>query len=72
MDGTIYYEGKEVSQVKVNGKDFFSSDLRIATRNLDASLIKTVQVYRDKGESKKIVEDEEKLPITINLKFKKY
>lgn len=71
MDGTIYYEGKEVSQVKVNGKDFFSSDLRIATRNLDASLIKTVQVYRDKGESKKIVEDEEKLPITINLKFKK-
>ncbi|UIR55139.1 carboxypeptidase-like regulatory domain-containing protein [Sphingobacterium sp. SRCM116780] len=71
MDGTIYYEGKEVSQVKVNGKDFFASDLRIATRNLDASLIKTVQVYRDKGESKKIVEDEEKLPITINLKFKK-
>lgn len=71
MDGTIYYEGKEVSQVKVNGKDFFASDLRIATRNLDASLIKTVQVYRDKGESKKTVEDEEKLPITINLKFKK-
>jgi hypothetical protein len=71
MDGTIYYQGKEVSQVKVNGKDFFASDLRIATRNLDASLIKTVQVYRDKGESKKIVEDEEKLPITINLKFKK-
>lgn len=71
MDGTIYYQGKEVSQVKVNGKDFFASDLRIATRNLDASLIKTVQVYRDKGESKKIVEDEEKSPITINLKFKK-
>ncbi len=70
MDGTIYYEGKEVSQVKVNGKDFFASDLRIATRNLDASLVKTVQVYRDRGESKKTVEDEENLPITINLKFK--
>lgn len=49
MDGTIYYQGKEVSQVKVNGKDFFASDLRIATRNLDASLVKTVQVYRDRG-----------------------
>jgi hypothetical protein len=70
MDGTIYYEGKEVSQVKVDGKDFFSSDTRIATRNLDASLIKTVQIYRDKGESKQNIEDEENLPITINLKFK--
>jgi len=71
MDGTIYYQGKEVSQVKVNGKDFFASDFRIATRNLDASLVKTVQVYRDRGESKKTVENEENLPITINLKFKK-
>ncbi|WP_437921245.1 carboxypeptidase regulatory-like domain-containing protein [Sphingobacterium sp. LRF_L2] len=71
MDGTIYYQGKEVSSVKVNGKDFFASDLKIATRNLDASLVKTVQVYRDKGESKQIVEDEEELPVTINLKFKK-
>ncbi|EEI94021.1 hypothetical protein HMPREF0765_0353 [Sphingobacterium spiritivorum ATCC 33300] len=71
MDGTIYYQGKEVSSVKVNGKDFFATDLKIATRNLDASLIKTVQVYRDKGESKRIVENEEHLPVTINLKFKK-
>ncbi len=71
MDGSIYYQGKEVSRVKVNDKDFFSSDVRIATRNLDASLIKTVQVYRDKGETKKDIEDEDKLPITINLKFKK-
>lgn len=71
MDGTIYYQGKEVSKVKVNDKDFFSTDVRIATRNLDASLIKTVQVYRDKGESKINVEDEDRLPITINLKVKK-
>lgn len=71
MDGTIYYQGKEVSKVKVNDKDFFASDLRIATRNLDASLIKTIQVYRDKGESKINVQDEDKLPITINLKVKK-
>jgi len=71
MDGTIYYQGKEVSKIKVNDKDFFVSDTRIATRNLDASLIKTIQVYRDKGESKINVEDEDKLPITINLKVKK-
>jgi len=70
MDGTIYYEGKEVSTVKVGGKDFFSTDTRIATRNLDASLIKTIQVYRDRGESNKTVDDEENLPVTINLKLK--
>lgn len=70
MDGTIYYQGKEVSQVKVNGKDFFTTDTRIATRNLDANLIKTVQVYREKGQSKRNIDDEENLPVTINLKFK--
>ncbi|MFD2970235.1 carboxypeptidase-like regulatory domain-containing protein [Sphingobacterium bambusae] len=71
LDGTIYYQGKEVSSVKVNGSDFFASDLRVATRNLDATLVKTVQVYRDRGESKNIVANEEDLPVTINLKFKK-
>ncbi|GHE23402.1 carboxypeptidase-like regulatory domain-containing protein [Sphingobacterium griseoflavum] len=71
LDGTIYYQGKEVSSIKVNGSDFFASDLRVASRNLDAALVKTVQVYRDRGESKNIVTNEEELPVTINLKFKK-
>ena len=52
-DGTIYYQGREVSGVRVNNKDFFAQDLTIATRNLDASLIDMVQVIKDKGESKR-------------------
>ncbi|WP_036601949.1 carboxypeptidase-like regulatory domain-containing protein [Olivibacter sitiensis] len=71
LDGTIYYEGKEVSSVKVNGKEFFAQDLRIATRNLDADMVQTVQVYRDKGDSKRPVDNENDLPISINLKFKR-
>jgi hypothetical protein len=71
MDGTILYQGKEVSKVLVNKKEFFSQDLRIATRNLDADMVETVQVYRDRGDSKKKVDDESQLPVTINLKFKK-
>jgi hypothetical protein len=71
MDGTIYYQGKEVSKVLVNNKEFFAQDLRIATRNLDASMVDVVQVYRDKGDSKQVIEDESTLPVTINLKFKK-
>lgn len=71
FDGSIYFQGKEVSKVLVNDKEFFAQDLRIATRNLDAEMVDVVQVYRDKGDSKKEVEDESTLPITINLKFKK-
>lgn len=71
FDGTIYYEGKEVSKVLINNKEFFAQDMRIATRNLDADMVSIVQVFRDKGDSKKEVEDESTLPVTINLKFKK-
>ena len=34
-------------------------------------MVQTVQVYRDRGESKRKVDDESELPVTINLKFKK-
>ena len=71
LDGSIYYQGKEVNKVLINGKEFFVQDLRIATRNLEADMVSVVQVYRDKGESKRQVEDETTLPVTINLKFKK-
>ena len=71
IDGTILYQGKEVQSVRVNDKDFFVQDLKIATRNLDASLIDVVQVIKDKGESKREVLDDSDLPIVINLKMKK-
>lgn len=69
-DGTIYYQGREVSGVRVNNKDFFAQDLTIATRNLDASLIDMVQVIKDKGESKREILDDSELPIVLNLKMK--
>lgn len=71
VDGTIYYQGKEVSIIRVNNKDFFAHDLTMATRNLDASLIDVVQVIRDKGESQREILDDSDLPIVINLKTKK-
>lgn len=71
VDGSIFYQGREVSGVRVNNKDFFAQDLKIATRNLDAALIDVVQVIKDKGESKREITDESELPIVINLKMKK-
>lgn len=70
-DGTIFYQGKQVSGVRVNNKDFFIEDLTIATKNLDASLIEVVQVIKDRGESNLDVLDDENLPIVINLKTKR-
>lgn len=71
VDGTIYYQGRQVSTVRVNNKDFFAQDLTLATRNLDASLIDVVQVIKDKGDSKREILDDTDLPIVINLKTKK-
>ncbi len=71
VDGSIYYQGRPVSGVRVNNKDFFSQDLTIATRNLDASLIDAVQVVKDKGDSKREILDDTELPIILNLKTKK-
>lgn len=71
VDGTIYYQGRQVSGIRVNNKDFFTQDLTMATRNLDASLIDAVQVIKDKGESQREILDDSDLPIVINLKTKK-
>ncbi|MBD1426414.1 TonB-dependent receptor [Sphingobacterium arenae] len=71
VDGTIYYQGRQVSGIRVNNKDFFAQDITLATRNLDASLVDVVQVIKDKGESKREILDDTDLPIVINLKTKK-
>lgn len=71
VDGTIYYQGRQVSGIRVNNKDFFAHDLTIATKNLDASLVDVVQVIKDRGDSKLEVMDENELPIVLNLKTKK-
>lgn len=70
MNGEIYFQGRKVSAIRVNDKEFFNSDLKIASRNLDADLIKTVQIFGDRGNSKLIVNNEADLPVIINLKLK--
>ncbi len=71
VDGTIFYQGRQVSGIRVNNKDFFADDLTIATKNLDASLVDVVQVIKDRGDSQLEVLDDTELPIILNLKTKK-
>lgn len=45
-DGTITVNGKEISNLFVNGKPFFGGDTKIATQNIEKTAIKKIQVYQ--------------------------
>ena len=70
-DGSLKAQGKDVENVLVDGKEFFSGDATIATKNLEAEAVDKVQVYDKKSEEAEFtgIDDgqEEK---TINLKLK--
>lgn len=48
--GNIKAMGEEVNNVLVDGKEFFSNDPKVATKNLPAEAIQKVQVYDKKSE----------------------
>jgi len=70
-DGSIQADGKDVDKVTVDGKSFFGSDPKAATKNLPAEGISKVQVFDTKTEEQKITgstaESENK---TMNLELK--
>jgi hypothetical protein len=70
-DGEIQVEGKTVSKVMVEGKDFFDGDSKLATKNIPANAIDKVQVLKNHSEVRQMssVTDNED-NIVINLKLK--
>lgn len=70
-DGGITVMGKGVTKVLVDGHEFFSSDTRMATKNIDADMIDKIQVYDDRENDPDHLVPESKLNKIINLKFKK-
>lgn len=71
QSGNIKVMGEDVRKVMVEGKEFFSSDPKVATKNLPADAIKKVQVYDKKSESSELagIEDDSREK-TINLLLK--
>jgi hypothetical protein len=67
--GKIKFQGTAVDQVLVDGDEFFGNDPTMATKNLDAKSIESVQVYDKKNDapSDKAGDDVSKV---INLKLK--
>ncbi|MEN9993612.1 MAG: hypothetical protein RL762_269 [Bacteroidota bacterium] len=67
-DGSITSQGKEISQVLVDGDEFFGSDPTIATKNLAANGVASVQVYEKKNEDAAAGEDDKIQVLDLKLK----
>ncbi len=70
-DGEIEVEGKAVSKVMVEGKDFFDGDTKLATKNIPADAIKKVEVlknYNEVSQMRGLGDDSDKIAINIKLK----
>ena len=63
--GQITAQGKKVSKVTLNGKDFFGDDILTATRNLPADIVKNIQVVQDYGPASKLTGIKSGQPITV-------
>lgn len=67
-DGSITSQGKEISQVLVDGDEFFGSDPTIATKNLAASGVESVQIYEKKNEDAAAGQDDKIQVLDLKLK----
>ena len=71
-DGTVRVNGQRVNRVLVNGKEFFTGDPKMATKNLDADAIDKVQVFDKKSDRAEFTGvDDGQSEKAINLKLKK-
>lgn len=71
-DGTIKVNGQTVKRVLVNGREFFTGDVKMATKNLNADAVDKVQVFDKKSDQATFTGvDDGNSEKTINLKLKK-
>lgn len=49
-NGNVTAHGKQVSKVRVDGKDYFTGDVQTATQNLPADIVESIQVIDDYGD----------------------
>lgn len=71
-DGSVRVNGRLINRVLVNGKDFFGTDPKMATRNLPADAIDKVQVFEKMSDLAAFTGvDDGNGEQAINLKLKK-
>ena len=70
-DGEIEIEGKKVTKVMVDGKDFFDGDSKLATKNIPSNAVDKVQVlknYAEVGQLSGVTNNQDNIAISIKLK----
>lgn len=70
-DGQIEVEGKTVSKIMVEGKDFFDGDTKLAVENIPANALSKVEVLRNFNEvsqMKGLTNDDDNVALNIKLK----
>ena len=73
-DGTIKINGKTVSKIMVEGKEFFEGDTKTAMKNLTSKMIKKLKAYDKKSDYTRITgiddgEEETVLDLTVQKGF---
>ena len=70
-EGKITVNGKEVKKVMVDGKEFFSDDPKVASKNLPAKMIDKLQVLDKKSDMAQMTgfdDGEEETVINLTVK----
>lgn len=67
-EGKIKSQGQEISKVLVDGDEFFGSDPTIATKNLGAKGVESVQIYEKENEDGSFGSDEKIQVLDLKLK----
>jgi hypothetical protein len=49
-DGNVTTQGEAITKIRINGKDFFGTDVATAIKNLPADIIKNLQIIDDYGD----------------------
>lgn len=71
-EGNVKSQGEQVQRVLVDGKEFFGNDPKLATKNLTADMVESVQVFDDMSDQAKFTNmDDGNRTKTINIKLKK-
>ena len=71
-DGEIEVEGKKVTKVMIEGKDFFDGDSKLAAKNIPSDAVDKVQVLRnfsEIGQLSGVTNNQDN--VALNLKLKK-
>ncbi|MEO6812432.1 MAG: outer membrane beta-barrel protein [Ginsengibacter sp.] len=71
-DGNVTAQGEAIQKIYVDGKEFFGTDPKMATKNIPADMVASVQVYDDMSDEAKFTKiDDGSRAKTINIKLKK-